>query len=125
MKFLLLLLISMSIYASDISWITSYKEAIQKAQSEDKHILVFMSKEGCKSCQFMNEKVFVDEAVSNYINKNYIALHLDIHDNDAPKSLQVSVTPVFHFLTSKGEKFKETLYGGKTAPFFIKTIHID
>jgi len=121
---LLILFISISSYASEILWNDSYQEAALEAKAENKPMLVFMSRAGCGSCEYMEDTVLIDNEVSDYINKNYIAVHLDIHDNDAPKSLQVSVTPVFHFLKSDGSELKESLYGGKTAPFFIKIIQL-
>ena len=126
MKTLILgLLLSISAFGAEISWYKSYKEAMAQAKAENKPVLVFMSRPGCKSCEFMEDEVLSEQKVNAYINKHYIALHLDVKTNDAPKALQVPVTPVFHFLNSQGKTFKETLFGGKTAPFFIKLIEID
>ena len=85
-------------------------------------MLVFMNKPGCGSCEYMKENVFTDESVVAYLNENYVSVSLDIYTNDAPKELQVTVTPVFHFLNSDTSQAIETLVGGKTAPFFVKLL---
>ena len=121
-KLLLIILMTLGLYASEVSWSTSYVTASQIAKDENKPMLVFMNKPGCGSCAYMKENVFADAAVVAYLNDNFISISLDIHENDAPKELQVTVTPVFHFLNADGSKSQETLIGGKTAPFFLKLL---
>jgi len=123
MKTLLLLaLMTAGLYASDVSWYSSYVKAAETAKNDNKPMLVFMNKPGCGSCTYMKENVFTDAAVVSYLAEHYVSVSLDIHTNDAPKSLQVTVTPVFHFLKSDGSVSQETLFGGKTAPFFLKLL---
>lgn len=121
-RFLLLLLLSVTLYGSEVTWIDSYEQALKTAKNEHKPMLLFMNKPGCGSCEYMKENVFTDEAVVKYLEQNYVSVSLSIHKNDAPKELKVSVTPVFHFLSSDGSKLRETLIGGKTAPFFLKLL---
>lgn len=121
-KLLLLVLMTLGLYAADVSWQTSYAKAAKMAGSMNKPMLVFMNKQGCGSCAYMKENVFTDPAVVEYLNTHFIAVSLDIHTNDAPKALQVTVTPVFHFLNADGSQSQETLVGGKTAPFFLKLL---
>ena len=122
LKLILLSLLTFSLYATDLAWFDSYVKAAQTAKTENKPMLVFMNKPGCGSCAYMKENVFTDENVISYLSENYISISLDIHTNDAPKELQVNVTPVFHFLNSDGSQALETLVGGKTAPFFVKLL---
>jgi hypothetical protein len=121
-KLLVLALMNLNLLASDVVWYTSYVKAAQSAQTQNKPMLVFMNRPGCGSCAYMKENVFTDKNVVKYLNENYIAVSLDTQTNDAPKALQVSVTPVFYFLHSDGTQAIDTLFGGKTAPFFIKLL---
>ena len=109
-----------------VNWETSYEAAMKRAKVEYKPVLVFMNKEGCGACKFMKTKTFKDEEMVKCLNENYVALSLDIYKNDAPKELQVKVTPVFHFLKSDGSQALEPLVGGKNAakfmPFLQKTL---
>ena len=122
LKLFLLGLLSLSLYASDLKWFDSYAKAQKSATALNKPMLVFMNKAGCGSCTYMKENVFTDPSVVSYLNEHFIAVSLDINKNDAPQSLKVNVTPVFHFLKSDGSKSIETLIGGKTAPFFLKLL---
>jgi thioredoxin-related protein len=122
LKLILLSLLTLSLYASDVAWFDSYEKAAKTAMSDNKPMLVFMSQPGCGSCAYMKENVFTDESIIAYLNEHYVSVSLNIHENDAPKELQVSVTPVFYFLNSDGSQALETLIGGKTAPFFIKLL---
>lgn len=119
---ILLLLMGLSLLASDVNWYISYDEAAQSAKTQNKPMLVFMNRPGCGPCTYMKENVFTDKEIVSYLDKNYIAVSLDTHINDAPEELQVTVTPVFHFLRSDGTEAIETLYGGKTAPVFMKLL---
>ncbi len=123
MKHLLLLtLISLGVYASDITWFNTYAEGSKTAINGHKPMLVFMQKPGCGSCEYMKENVFTDTDIIAYLNEHYISIALNIQDNDAPKNLQVNMTPVFYFLNSDGSQAQERLVGGKTAPFFLKLL---
>jgi len=123
-RVLLIVLLSFNAYAAEVFWHDSYKEGAEEARLAHKPMLVFMSQSGCKSCEYMQDVVLTEEKVSAYINAHYIAIHLDIHGNDAPHGLQVPVTPVFHFLSEDGIESRESLIGGKTPPFFIKEIQL-
>ncbi len=121
-KILLLVLLALGLNASEMTWFTSYEKAQISAKAQNKPMLLFMNKKGCGSCEYMKENVFTDKDIIAYLNQNYIAVALDIYKNDAPKDFQVKVTPVFHFTSSDGTKLRESLIGGKTAPFFIKLL---
>lgn len=123
-KLLLIALLSLHAIAGEIFWNDSYVDAAEEAKEDNKPMLVFMSQAGCSGCQYMEDNVLSDPKVRDYIDAHYVAVHLDIHDNDAPKNLQMPVTPVFHFLKSDGSELKETLVGGKTTPFFYKIIKL-
>ena len=121
-KILLLILLTLGLNASELSWFTSYEKAQESAKAQNKPMLLFMNKKGCGSCEYMKESVFTDKDIIAYLSQNYIAVALDIYKNDAPKVFQVKVTPVFHFTSSDGTKLRESLIGGKTAPFFLKLL---
>ena len=104
---------------STIIWMNDYDDALELAQKVHKPMLLFMSQEHCGSCKFMKEEVFTDTKLIDYINAHFIPVILDISDMMIPDELEVEVTPVFHFLDENGKKLRESLIGGKTAPFFL------
>jgi len=125
LKTLLFLLLTFQLYGAQIFWHDSYKDAQEEAIDTHKPMLIFMSQEGCGACEYMEDIVLVDKAVSDYLDKYYITAHLDIHSNDAPIDLQIPVTPVFHFLNSDGSELKDAVLGGKKTSLFLKAIMLD
>ena len=118
-SFFLLLLLTLSLNASEITWIKSYIKAVEIAKIENKPMLIFINRADCGACEMMKEMVFIDKMIYPYINEHFIALALDINKNDAPKNLQSDVTPTFHFVKYDGTKVRETLVGGKTGKFYL------
>jgi hypothetical protein len=110
---------SKSSVQKQINWLDDYDEALTLAKEKHKPLLVFMSQEHCGSCKYMKEEVFTDTKLISYINTHFTPLMLDINGFDIPKPLQTTMTPVFHFLDENGHKLRESLIGGKTAPFFL------
>lgn len=121
-RLVLFLAFCLSLFGSEIDWYFDYDEALKTAQKEKKAVLVFMSQPGCGTCEYMKENVFVDGEVESYINSRFVALNLNVYDEDVPAHLKVRVTPVFHFLDNKGVPIEPKLIGGKTAPFFLKLL---
>ncbi len=124
-KILVFLLLALHLYGAQVFWNDTYKDALEDAKDSHKPILVFMSQEGCSSCKYMENTVLVDKKVSDYIDKHYVAAHLDIHSNDAPMELQIPVTPVFYFLNSDESELKEAMIGAKKASVFLKYIKLN
>lgn len=121
-KIILLLLMTLGLNASEITWMESYVKASEVAKAENKPMLVFINSPKCGACQMMKEVVFKDETIYPYINQHFIPVSLDINKNDAPLSLQSEMTPTFHFVKYDGTKIRETLIGGKTGKFYLNIL---
>lgn len=121
-KIAVIILLTLSLNASQINWIYTYKEASAKALKENKPMVVYMHRPGCESCDFLEQKVFNDENLSAYVNEHYVPVLLNVKKSDAPKQLVVKASPVFHFVNGKGEFIEETQYGGKNAKLFLKIL---
>lgn len=123
-KLIFLLLPLLSLFAGDVYWHDSYKEAQEEAIELKRPMLIFFSQAGCKSCDVMEDIVLQEENIADYLDKHYVCMHLDIRDNDAPKDLQVPFTPVFHFTDTKGELIKESLVGKQKEAFFLQYLQL-
>lgn len=121
-KIILLLLMTLSLNASEITWLESYTKAAEVAKAVNKPMLVFINKPDCGACNAMKEVVFKDKIIYPYINEHFIPVSLDINKNDAPQSLQSEMTPTFHFVKYDGTKIRETLIGGKTGKFYLNIL---
>ena len=121
-KIITLLLMTLSINATEINWLESYTKASKVAQAENKPMLLFINRPDCGACEMMKEVVFKDKIIYPYINEHFIAVSLNINKNDAPKALQSEMTPTFHFVKYDGTKIRETLVGGKTGVFYLNIL---
>lgn len=117
-KIVLALSLIASCALAEIKWAPSYDAALAQAKKEKKNVMVMLSKEGCPACEYMNDIVFEESAVENEINKKFVPVHLDIHNDFIPEGLGYIGTPTFHFLNAKGEKLKRH-DGGANIPTFL------
>ena len=113
--FLIASLFISSLFA-EIEW-KKYDEAMEVAKKENKIVMVMLSREGCPACEYMKDIVFENDAVLAEFNKDFIGVHLDIHNDYIPDEFSYIGTPTFHFL-NKHERKIERIDGGVNARDF-------
>ena len=101
---------------AEISW-KKYDEAMEVAKKENKIVMVMISREGCPACEYMKDIVFENDNVLEEFNKDFIGVHLDIHEDYIPDEFAYIGTPTFHFL-NKFERKIERIDGGVNAKDF-------
>ena len=119
---LMLAVLTYALFATEITWVQTYKEGSEIAKKQNKPMLLFINRPDCGACQMMKDVVFTDEMIYSYINKEFVPVALNINKNDAPKDLQTEVTPTFQFVKYDGSKVRETLFGGKTGKFYLNIL---
>ena len=107
----------MSSLFADLQWV-DYDDALEMAEKNDKIIMVMLSRRGCPACEYMEDIVFTNKNVLKVLNKDFIAVHVDIHFGFVPEGLTYIGTPTFHFV-DKSEKKLGRLDGGKNAKSFM------
>ncbi len=103
-KIALSLLLIASCAFAEIKWAPSYDAALAQAKKEKKNVMVMLSKEDCPACEYMENTVFEEKVVVDAIEKGFIPVHIDIHNDFIPEGLGYIGTPTFHFLDAKGKK---------------------
>jgi len=117
-RFILALsLIAVSAMA-ELKWAASYDAAFAQAKKEKKNVMVMLSKEDCPACEYMNDIVFEEKMVMDDVHKNFVPVHLDIHNDFIPDGLSYIGTPTFYFLDVKGKKL-ERHDGAANIPTFL------
>lgn len=113
------LLLCNSLFAIDF-YNGDYKAALTKAKTENKLLFLYFTAKWCGPCQYMQQYIFPDEALSVYVAKNYIALKIDIdmqegkllyHKAHQPKGPMG--VPAFIIMNSNEEVLKKTAGGMK------------
>jgi thiol:disulfide interchange protein len=117
-KIILALSILATCAFAELQWAPSYDAALAQAKKEKKNIMVMLSKEDCPACEYMEGVVFEEKVVMNEVHKNFIPVHLDIHNDFIPEGLGYIGTPTFHFLNASGKKIGRH-DGGINVPGFM------
>ncbi len=82
------------------------KEAKAKANKEKKLIFIDCYTTWCGPCKNMSKKTFVDKAVGEYFNKNFICMKIDMEKGEGislASTYTVEAYPTYLFLNAKGE----------------------
>lgn len=85
---------------------TVYKRAVQRAKDENKIIMIKATSQHCHFCKKMDREVFVDKEVVGHLEKDFIAVEVDIYKERLPEGLETQVTPTFFFLSSDEKVLK-------------------
>ncbi|MGB5965755.1 MAG: thioredoxin family protein [Sulfurimonadaceae bacterium] len=120
--FLALLLALSSLHAASVDMQEDYTVALKKAKKEDKPLMLYLYMLNCNACNYMNNDVFTDKRVIDYLTKNYVVVKLYTNDRGLPKELRVEMSPVFHFLNSQNSEMIESIIGGRNAEKFLKLL---
>lgn len=117
-KIILALSLMASFAYAELKWASSYEAALTQAKKEKKKVMLMLSRENCPACEYMSDIVFEENAVINEVHKNFIPVHIDIHNDFIPEGLGYMGTPTFHFLDSNGKKIGR-YDGAANIPSFI------
>ncbi len=120
MKIFLMISLALTSLFAEIDWM-KYSKAVEKAKKENKFVMIMLSKEGCPACEYMENVVFENEDVLDEFNKDFIGVHLDIHNDYVPGEFSYIGTPTFHFI-NKNERRIDRIDGGANAKEFLDKI---
>lgn len=119
--FIVIIALGISLFAGEIRYEHHFDQALQKAKVDDKKVLMLYSAEWCPECNYMKEIVFKEKEVSEYIERHFVVLSLDIQKDDLPKGFDYIGIPTF-FIIDKAGKEKNRIVGGDKAAKFLKKL---
>jgi len=109
--FILLCLSYASLHAAEVLWAHSFKEALAKAQAEDKKLMVLITTESCRWCRKLESETLMDDTVVSRLNKDYISVHLTRNVDEYPRYLNAPGVPSTHFLDRAGQPIIKRVMG--------------
>lgn len=85
--------------------------AIEEAQKQDRPILVDVYSDWCAACFELDQNTWPDESIRDYIQKNYIAIRIDMDKirPDLAKRYQIIGYPTILVLNTEGREMKRAL----------------
>ena len=119
---LIMFFVSSSLFAQ-LNWMNNVYDAYERAEKEKKMVFVIISLKGCSSCAYMYDVVFKNQNVIKALEKDFVAVHLDILEDFVPLELEHFVTPTLYFLDSN-EKVLHRINGYKNEKDFLDTLEM-
>lgn len=119
--FIILFLITSAF--ADINWVEDVDDAYEIALKENKTVMVMLSRKDCPACEYMEGIVFENKNFMSFFDKNFIAVHVDIHEDFVPEGLEYFATPTFYFLDSN-EKVLHKIVGGQNYKDFREELEL-
>jgi len=98
---------------SSVNWLNSYSDALAKAKSDKKPLLVDIGAPWCPACRQMDAITYVEPQVASKINSDFIAVKLDAQNEAAGKlasQYEFVGIPTALFFDADG-KFKKKVVG--------------
>ena len=83
-----------------ITW-HSLEDAQKLQKQSSKIIMLNISASHCQYCKKMDKNVFKNAQTSKWLEKRFIAVKIDMDNEEVPFMLDVRVTPTFYFIDSK------------------------
>lgn len=102
----------------------SFKEALNKAQTENKLVFVDCYTSWCGPCRNMTERIFPQKKVGDYFNSKFVCVKYDMEKGEGPelsKRFGVRAYPTFLVLRADGTLIHK-LVGGRDADGIIRSV---
>lgn len=123
MKLLFILLLAVSPLLS-YEMEEDYAIALHKAKIAHKPLLTYLYMLNCRTCNYMNNNVFTDPKVMDYLDQHYVVAHLYTKDKSLPIDLRTKMSPTFHFIDSQNGEMLESIMGGRNPEKFLKLLTV-
>ena len=101
----------LSLYAADLNWAGSYKEAVAKATEQKKSVMLLVTTETCRWCRKLESTTLKDENVVARLKKDYVSVHVTRDVDDYPCHLKVKGVPTTFFLDANAKPLIKKVIG--------------
>jgi len=108
-------------WSGKINWAINYDTAVNLAKSQNKLIMIDISKSNCPPCEYLATKVYTNDKVASYINNNFISLFYLVDEDKLPFIVQnyfTGTTPTIVFLKPTG-KLVYNVIGARPPEVFL------
>ncbi len=99
----------------------TFDVALEKAGKEDKIIMIKATSEHCHYCKKMDREVLVEDEVVQALQKDFIAVSVDVGKTTLPLGLKADMTPTFFFI-DKDKKMIKRIPGSWNKEDFLEIL---
>lgn len=123
MRILSLLIISLTfLFSSSIDFEDSLSQAKKEAIKNNKPLMIMYSTSTCPECNYMKKKVFKNEEIITYINKNFIPVIMDINEDKKELPYSFIGIPTFYFSNATQMNLIKKSIGGMREKEFLNLL---
>ena len=120
--FFLLIFFSYSI-ADTFQYSNYYYSSLYKAKKANKPLMVMVALRGCPACEHMENFVFLNDEVIEYMNENFISVIMHREENSIPERFDAINAPTFFFIDPITKKeLGDRFIGGKSPEKFLNIV---
>jgi len=87
---------------SAVNWLYDWNEALDKAQNENKPIMIDFYSDRCPPCKRLDSDTYSDENLSAFLNNNFISLKSNVEKSDLYRDYGVPGFPTIIFTLPDG-----------------------
>ena len=121
MRFILSLLLFISLEARHVEWMGDYEKAHQRALKENKQLMVLLVQKGNPTCQELIPEVFMNQEYIEMINKKFISVLVTKDQKSSyPIELLYTLTYPAVFFLNKYELFSCEPIDGDITPKLLE-----
>lgn len=108
---MIFLLGCVSLFAAELEWASSYKDAVKKAKAENKNIMLLITTKTCRWCRKLESVTLTDERVVTRLHKDYVSVHVTRDEDEYPAHLKASAVPKTYYLDTEGNPLIKGVLG--------------
>jgi len=110
-KLFLICLLTLGLFGADITWNSSYDQALLKAKKEGKPLMVLITSEQCRWCRKLESTTLQDDEVAARINTTFQAVNVTKDKSIYPKNLSAKMVPMSYFIDPRNGKVLYSIPG--------------
>lgn len=105
-------------FIKEMNYEIDYNIALQKANKENKNIMMVISQTTCPWCRKLERQTLKKENINALVKENFIALSVDKDLANFPKKYEAKVVPTIFFVNAKDETIIKKVLGYKNKKDF-------
>jgi len=94
-------------YADSITWVKTYKDALNLSIEKNKRVMLLITSPTCNWCKKMKRETLTDNEVIKEVNENYISVELSRNSDEIIDNFSIKRVPTTLFISKNGDLIKK------------------
>jgi len=108
---IVMVVLSTSLFATELNWSHDYKKAFKLAKKEHKSVYLFVGADNCRFCDKFKATALQNRCVLTRLKQDYILLYMSRDQDKIPSQYETVGVPRHYFLDADEHVFYEALGG--------------